>query len=254
MLKTVLQLNIFKFEIEIFCNIRNVCTVTFYKCNILAEQKYNFFKGVVDCDFTFLTLVCVMLLFEHKQYLQSYDTESSIQTEISSFKILSVQCLQKWQQMFLTVVYIFIKIKPIFKTVSFFLHCDHFHDKCVYFPQFFSAISIWWWLTLLTLKDRDSHPRLKITIVLKCFITFEPLILSECFKKCWYHIRYHICLIWILGGSVMYVNNNYIVHTDHFHFFLLHSLYFSLILCVVCESFAWFVFLLQKNLCNCFHY
>ncbi len=31
-----------------------------------------------------------MLLFEHKQYLQSYDTESSIQTEISSFKILVV--------------------------------------------------------------------------------------------------------------------------------------------------------------------
>ncbi len=32
----------------------------------------------------------------------------------------------------------------------------------------------------LTRKD----PRLKITIVLKCLITFEPLILSECFKKC----------------------------------------------------------------------
>ncbi len=32
----------------------------------------------------------------------------------------------------------------------------------------------------LTLKDRDSRPRLKITIVLKCLITVEPLILSEC--------------------------------------------------------------------------
>ncbi len=30
-----------------------------------------------------------MLLFEHKQYLQSY-AESSMQTEISSFKILAV--------------------------------------------------------------------------------------------------------------------------------------------------------------------
>ncbi len=28
-----------------------------------------------------------MLLFEHKQYLQSYDAESSMQTKISSFKI-----------------------------------------------------------------------------------------------------------------------------------------------------------------------
>ncbi len=28
-----------------------------------------------------------MLLFEHKQYLQSYGAESSMQTEISSFKI-----------------------------------------------------------------------------------------------------------------------------------------------------------------------
>ncbi len=137
MLKTVLQLNIFKFEIEIFCNIRNVCTVTFYKCNILAEQKYNFFKVVVDCDFTFLTLVCVMLLFEHKQYLQSYDTESSMQTEISSFKILSVQCLQKWQQMFLTVVYIFIKIKPIFKTVSFFALWSFSWQVCIFSPIFF---------------------------------------------------------------------------------------------------------------------
>ncbi len=27
-----------------------------------------------------------MLLFEHKQYLQSYDAESSMQTEILSFK------------------------------------------------------------------------------------------------------------------------------------------------------------------------
>ncbi len=31
-----------------------------------------------------------MLLFEHKQYLQSYDAESSMQMEISSFKILAV--------------------------------------------------------------------------------------------------------------------------------------------------------------------
>ncbi len=31
-----------------------------------------------------------MLLFEHKQYLQSYEAERSMQTEISSFKILSV--------------------------------------------------------------------------------------------------------------------------------------------------------------------
>ncbi len=31
-----------------------------------------------------------MLLFEHKQYLQSYEAESLTQTEISSFKILAV--------------------------------------------------------------------------------------------------------------------------------------------------------------------
>ncbi len=31
-----------------------------------------------------------MLLFEHKQYLQSYEAESSMQTEISSFKIMTV--------------------------------------------------------------------------------------------------------------------------------------------------------------------
>ncbi len=31
-----------------------------------------------------------MLLFEHKQYLQSYVTESSMQTEILSFKIITV--------------------------------------------------------------------------------------------------------------------------------------------------------------------
>ncbi len=31
-----------------------------------------------------------MLLFEHKHYLQSYDAESAMQTEISSFKILAV--------------------------------------------------------------------------------------------------------------------------------------------------------------------
>ncbi len=31
-----------------------------------------------------------MLLFEHKQYLQSYEAERSMQTEISSFKILAV--------------------------------------------------------------------------------------------------------------------------------------------------------------------
>ncbi len=32
-----------------------------------------------------------MLLFEHKQYLQSYEAESSMQTEIfKSFKIMSV--------------------------------------------------------------------------------------------------------------------------------------------------------------------
>ncbi len=36
-----------------------------------------------------------MLLFEHKQYLQSCGAEISMQTEISSFKILAVQCLQK---------------------------------------------------------------------------------------------------------------------------------------------------------------
>ncbi len=37
----------------------------------------------------FLTLVC-NVLFEHKQYLQSYEAEISMQTEISSFKILAV--------------------------------------------------------------------------------------------------------------------------------------------------------------------
>ncbi len=30
-----------------------------------------------------------MLLFEHKQYLQSYDTESSMQTDILSFYIMA---------------------------------------------------------------------------------------------------------------------------------------------------------------------
>ncbi len=49
---------------------------------------------MVDCDFQFLNVsLCVMLLFEH---LQSYKAESSMQTEISSFKIMAVQCLQKW--------------------------------------------------------------------------------------------------------------------------------------------------------------
>ncbi len=38
-----------------------------------------------------------MLLFEHKQYLQSCGAESSMQTKISSFKILAVSCLQKRQ-------------------------------------------------------------------------------------------------------------------------------------------------------------
>ncbi len=37
-----------------------------------------------------------MLLFEQKQYLQSCSAESSMQTEISSFKILAVYSLQKW--------------------------------------------------------------------------------------------------------------------------------------------------------------
>ncbi len=31
-----------------------------------------------------------MLLFEYKQYLQSYDTESSVQIKISSFTIMAV--------------------------------------------------------------------------------------------------------------------------------------------------------------------
>ncbi|KAI2644561.1 Protein P [Labeo rohita] len=35
----------------------------------------------------------------------------------------------------------------------------------------------------LTLKDRDSRPRLKITIVIKYLITFEPLVQSELYKK-----------------------------------------------------------------------
>ncbi len=41
-----------------------------------------------------------------------------------------------------------------------------------------------YWLSYLTLKDRDSCPRLKITIIFKGFITFELLVLSKCFKKC----------------------------------------------------------------------
>ncbi len=54
------------------------------------------FKGVVDCDFTILALVSVMLLFEHKQYLQSYDAESSMQTEISSLlKLWAVTAYKK---------------------------------------------------------------------------------------------------------------------------------------------------------------
>ncbi len=33
--------------------------------------------GVVDCDFTFFNVSwCVMLLFEYKQYLQTYNAES----------------------------------------------------------------------------------------------------------------------------------------------------------------------------------
>ncbi len=40
---------------------------------------------------------CVMLLFEHKQYLQSYDAESSMQTEILSFKIMAVKAEQSLQ-------------------------------------------------------------------------------------------------------------------------------------------------------------
>ncbi len=56
-----------------------------------VEDESSRIKGVVDCDFTFLTLVSIlMLLFEHKQYLQSCGAESSMQTEISSFKILAV--------------------------------------------------------------------------------------------------------------------------------------------------------------------
>ncbi len=31
-----------------------------------------------------------MLLFEHKQYLQSYEAESSMQMKISSYKIMAV--------------------------------------------------------------------------------------------------------------------------------------------------------------------
>ncbi len=48
-------------------------------------------KGVVDCDFNFCNVsYCVMLLFEHKQYLQSYDAKSSMQTEILSFEMMAV--------------------------------------------------------------------------------------------------------------------------------------------------------------------
>lgn len=36
--------------------------------------------------------------------------------------------------------------------------------------------------TVLTLKDRDSRPRLKISIALKCLITFDPLIRFIQFK------------------------------------------------------------------------
>ncbi len=37
-----------------------------------------------------------MLLFEHKQYLQSYEAESSMQTEISSFKFWQFNAYKKW--------------------------------------------------------------------------------------------------------------------------------------------------------------
>ncbi len=48
-------------------------------------------KGVVVCDFNFFNIsLCLMLLFEHKQYLQSYEAESSMQTEMTSFKIVSL--------------------------------------------------------------------------------------------------------------------------------------------------------------------
>ncbi len=43
------------------------------------------FKGVVDCGFTFLSY-CVILLFEHTQYLQSCGAESSMQIEVSYLK------------------------------------------------------------------------------------------------------------------------------------------------------------------------
>jgi len=43
------------------------------------------FKGVVKYDFTFLTLV-EMLLFEHKQQYQSYNAQSSKQRKIFGYK------------------------------------------------------------------------------------------------------------------------------------------------------------------------
>jgi len=45
-----------------------------------------FIKGLVDYDFSFLTSLSVILLFEHKQRLQSYNAQSSKQRKIFSFK------------------------------------------------------------------------------------------------------------------------------------------------------------------------
>ncbi len=42
-----------------------------------------------------LVSVYVMLLFEHKQNLQSCGADISVQTEISSVKHLAIECLQK---------------------------------------------------------------------------------------------------------------------------------------------------------------
>ncbi len=62
---------------------------------------------------------CVMLLFEHKQYLQSYDAESSMQTEILSFKIMAVKAEQSLQ------------LRLVGTTTSNFPDCWH-HNPEIY--------------------------------------------------------------------------------------------------------------------------
>ncbi len=61
------------------------------KSNFITFAYFNIAKVCLIAICTFFNISgCVILLFEHKQYLQSYDAGRSMQTEISSFKIMAV--------------------------------------------------------------------------------------------------------------------------------------------------------------------